>query len=43
MEKTIWIIRYADGFLRSHFGTKEEAEEIAKEQCPLHLNAYIIV
>ena len=41
-EKTMWIIRYADGHMESHFGTHEEAEKEAEENCILHLNDYII-
>ncbi len=37
-----WIIRYEDNYLRSHYGTKKEAEAIAKEQCVLHGGDYII-
>jgi len=41
-EKTMWIIRYADGHMESHLGTYEEAEKKAEEHCILHLNDYII-
>ena len=41
-EKTIWIIRYADGYMETHYGTRAEAEALAEERCVLHLNDYII-
>ena len=41
-EKTIWIIRYADGYIQSHYGTRKEAEAMAEERCILHEGDYII-
>lgn len=41
-EKAVWIFRYADGYMQSYFGTKQEAKAIAEERCVLHLNDYII-
>lgn len=41
-EQTIWIIRYADGYMETHYGTRAEAEALAEERCVLHLNDYII-
>ena len=41
-EKTMCIIRYADGHMESHFGTREEAEKEAEKNCILHLIDYII-
>lgn len=41
-EKTIWIIRYADGYMETHYSTRAEAEAFAKERCVLHLDSYII-
>lgn len=41
-EKTMWIIRFADGYMRSCYGTRAEAEAEAEEYCILHLNDYII-
>ena len=32
VKETIWIIRYKDGKKRSVFGTREQAEEKAKER-----------
>lgn len=41
-EQTIWIIRYADGYMETYYGTRAEAEARAEERCVLHLNDYII-
>ncbi len=41
-QKTIWIIHYADGHLQSHFGTAEDAKNMAEERCVLHGGDYII-
>lgn len=41
-EKTIWIIRYADGYIQSHYGTRKEAEATAEERRILHEGDYII-
>ena len=35
-------IRYADGYMETHYGTRAEAEALAEERCVLHLNDYII-
>ena len=40
--ETIWIIRYKDGYSCSHFGTRDEAEEIAKAHSAAHQGGYVI-
>lgn len=41
-KKLMWIIRFSDNSLRSHYGTRTEAEVIAKELCVLRGGSYII-
>ena len=41
-KKLMWIIRFSDNSLRSHYGTRTEAEKIAKELCVLRGGSYII-
>lgn len=40
--KTIWIIRFADDTLESHYGTSESAESIAEKKKDLYGDNYII-
>lgn len=41
--KIIWIIRYADNTLASHYGTREEAFEIAEKNKQYYGGSYVII
>ncbi len=39
----LWIIRFADGTLASHYGSRNSAEMIAEEKKELYGGDYIII
>lgn len=41
-QTTIWIIRFADGILASHYGTYGSAERVAEERKEDHGGGYVI-
>ncbi len=43
MNITIWIIRFADGTLASHYGNRDSAQAIVEEKKDLYGGDYIIV
>lgn len=40
---TIWIIRFADGTLASHYGSRDSARVIAEGKKDLYGGDYIII
>lgn len=40
---TIWIIRFTDGTLASHYGSRDSAQTIAEEKKGLYGGNYIII
>lgn len=39
----LWIIRFTDGTLASHYGSRDNAETIAEEKKDLYGGDYIII
>ncbi len=39
----LWIIRFKDGTLASHYGSRDNAETIAEEKKDLYGGDYIII
>ncbi len=42
MKEALWIIRFANGFLLSHHGTKDEAKTIAERKKRFFGGSYVI-
>lgn len=43
MKEALWTIRFANGFLLSHHGTKDEAKTIAERKKRFFGGSYVIV